>query len=874
MQPSCISFRFSWFRGTTKLALFLLLLSSFLLNIATSPELAARATSAGPQITQILFNQLTPNTLSFSFQSDHLGTASMTISNSFGYTNTKTDSSNTSHSFDFYPLAANATYYYSFATTDSSANTTSSNILTFTTASNTNSFYFTNLSLSFNNTNVVVSWNTNSGASGSSATAQVDYGTDISYGNTVIDNNLRIQHTLSLPNLNAGTSYHFQLKNTDSQNNTLVSPDMMFTMLGNAPTTTATTTPPTTTPTVTTTTATTPTLTTATTTTPTITPTTPNITTVSTSPVMSTSPSVSTTPNPTTTTPSAGLLTLNQAQLVFNGSQTDLNSGLASQTLELSSTQPLSWWVQSFTNNGGAWLSVAPSSGTLSLSGTGLYKSGLSIKVQAPNLIPGQYSGGLFINNSSNSNQAALIVSITLNVTGNTATPTTTISTPPPTTPPASSFNYYLPYLSNGANGFTTYLTLQNQGGASASISLQYYDMTGQAVGNITNNSIVAGGQLNPPNGFLSGTSGSAQLTSSQPLNIVIAESTPTGGSAFMLNKVTGNKLIAPLVLRRAYGGFSSSLYLLNTSLTTSNITVSYYEATGLLVKTQAISLAGHASASLDQTDAVLALSDNFVGWALIQGSGDTLLCAQVLESNPSIKFTATFGVVAAPFTGSPNQTQGAATTIYAPAVFNSAFGSFYSGMTLVNPNAAPANVTVSYYDPTMGSNVLTQKFLLQPNAAQLIFHGDAVVGLPAHFFGSAVVTSDQALAGVLNENGGGSSSGTYNLMTSGNQYLYLPVLANKAFGGYISGLTVLNLTNTVVNFSLHYFDAQGNVVGAAHTYTLQPHGSQPIYQGASAEQLPTGFFGTAQLQADTVNSLAVTSNVANDAFFYTYTAP
>lgn len=866
------------FRRLAQLAL-LTLVATLLLAIfgLSSTTLSA----AGPTVIQTTFRQITSNTLSFSFGTDQPGTASMTLTNTFGYSNTKDDVLASTHSFDFNPLSAGATYYYHFSTTDAANNVTTSSVATLTTATTTNSFYFTNLVTNTSGNPITLQWDTNV-----QADSQVQYGLDANYGlgSTGTDINLGKTHVVHLNDLNSGTLYHYRILDTSPGLNTsLTSPDMTFTVPGNQ---TATPTPtsvgPTATPTVTpigptsTSTPTGPTPTsTATPIGPTATPT--RTATATSTPTVNTATSTAlSTPINSPTVTNSPILAVDVAQLNFSGTPAEVSNGLAAQLFNLSASSAVSWQTQVFTSNGGDWLSLSPASGTLVAAG-GQYTSLVNTKVKANNLAAGHYNGGIFINNSTNPNQAALIVAVSLNVT---AVPVTTTNPPTPTTgtpapPPAPGFTYYLPFLSNGAGGFTTYLTLQNQGAATASVSINYFDSGGHAAGQATNR-IGMGAQWNPANGFVAGASGNAQVISDQPLNIVVSEGTPTGGSAFLLNKVTASKLIAPLILRRAYNNFSTVLYLLNASGNATTVKVSYYAADGTPVKVQNVNLAAHASASLDQTDAVLNLPDGFVGWAALDAGTNASICAQVLESNPTIGFTATFGAVAAPFVNAnlKPQSVGAGTTLYAPAVFNGAYNSFYSGMTLVNANGAPANVTVNYYDPAQGAKVLTQTFRIAANAAQLIFHGDAAVGLPAHFFGSALITSDQPLVGVLNENGGGATSGTYNLLTTGGQRVYLPVLANGAFGGFVSGLTVLNLTAGPVTFSLQYYDGQGNPVGTAHSYTLSPHGSLPLYQGANSEQLASGFFGTAQLVADTPNSLAVTTNVANNQFFYTYTAP
>lgn len=864
---------------TTRLASLSLVLA-LLLNVFNFSIMSLSAN--GLAVIQTTFESVTNNTVVFSLQANQNVTTTMTLVNNVtGYTIRQSDTnSSLLHSFNFNPLSSGTTYSYQFTTTNASGNYVSPPA-TVTTAQAVNTFYFTNLMINSDGNPVTIGWSTNT-----AATSSVDYGLDTNYGLTANGADSYTNHVVPLGSLAAGTLYHYRIKDTNGGGIQLISPDMTFTTPGTpTPTTTASITTATTTTSVTT-------ATTVSTTAGTLTPTTSTTGTVPTT--------ASSTPSPTTTTPTispttpgispttagtgGAILVVDRLQLNFSGSSSEVSDGLASQSLKITSTAPAQWWLQSFTNSGGDWLAANPTSGILGLSGDGSqYLSGVTLTVRALNLTPGNYNGGIFINNSSNPSQPALIVAVALTVIGSNGTPTTATPTPPPTTiAPASGFTYYLPFLSNGANGFTTYLTLQNQGTDKANVAISYFDNLGQTAGLLASSTIGAGAQWNPANSFIAGTSGSGQIVSSQPLNIVVSEATPTGGSAFLLNKVTANRLVAPLVSRQAYGGFSTVLYLMNAGRQPTSIKVTYYAPDGSVVKTQTVNLAAHGSGSLDQSDAVLNLPNEFIGWAALDAGANGSICAQVLESNPILGFTATFGTVAAPFVN-PNtaqtssvgsHTSGAGTTLYAPAIFNGAYGSFYTGMTLVNANAAPANVSVNYYDPSQGNIILTQKFSLNAYAVRPIFHGDPNLGLPAHFYGSATISSDQPLAGVVNENGGGATSGTYNLLTAGGQRIYLPVLANGAYGGYVSGLTILNLTAAPITFSLQYYDSQGNNVGVVRRYSLAAHGSQPVYQKGDSEQLPPGFFGTAQVLVDAPGSVAVTTNVANSQFFYTYTSP
>lgn len=103
-----------------------------------------------------------------------------------------------------------------------------------------------------------------------------------------------------------------------------------------------------------------------------------------------------------------------------------------------------------------------------------------------------------------------------------------------------------------------------------------------------------------------------------------------------------------------------------------------------------------------------------------------------------------------------------------------------------------------------------------------------------------------------------------------------LPVVANGAFGGYITGATIENTTSSIVSGTIQYYDMNGQVVGSTKPFTIGPRASQGVYQGGADQGLPPGFYGTALVTVTNgpTSSLLVTANAQSNQFFYSYTEP
>jgi kumamolisin len=471
----------------------------------------------------------------------------------------------------------------------------------------------------------------------------------------------------------------------------------------------------------------------------------------------------------------------------------------------------------------------------------------------------------------------------TTTITSTTATTTT----PVPTTTPviSSTFSYYLPFLANtyttsGQSGsFTTFLSFQNIGNGSANITLQYYDTDGTNFKNDTTScpTLAAYADCIALNPFASGTKGTGIIISSQPLNVIVAEATPLGGSAYAVSSSAANSLLAPLALTNAYGGFTTQLNIFNVGASQAQVTVTFFNTDGSAAPSntsQILTVLPHTTQTLDQATPISNLPDGFNGWAQITGSSGSTLVVQLLEQNPNTHFVAIANAATTP-----------ATNLYAAAIFNQAFGNFVTGANILNPGNDPILATVTYY-ASDGQVFSSSQFSIAAHAIQAIYQGAngnnpglPSGGLPIGFYGSASVNIVNGAALMLvNEAGGltasGSArSGTYVALSSGGSLVGLPVLANNGFG-YTTGSTIVNNSIDLVGATLQYYNTDGTPQGNVQTLSLAPHASLFIFQGASG--LPTNFFGTAIITQTTgvPHSLLATVNAQADSFFYTYTEP
>jgi hypothetical protein len=563
-------------------------------------------------------------------------------------------------------------------------------------------------------------------------------------------------------------------------------------------------------------------------------------------------------------------------------------------------------------NSGSNWLTIVPLQDTIPVNpGSPVI---ITATVNPTGLSTGTYSATVdFIDNASSNVVATLTVSVVIaapptttptgttptvtgttpTVTGTTptvtgTTPTVTGTTPTITTTPpitGTTYTYYLPFLANayspgsGVTGsFTTFLAFQNTGSGTANVNIQYFDVNGVALSGASVVTTTAKyGETIASNPFATGAHGTGIITSNQPLAVIVSEATPYGGSAYAVNAGASNMLNAPFAYNNTFGGYSTQLTVFNTGSSAVNATVNFYDVSGtqLVAATKTVTVGAKQNVTLDQAATGSNIPTGFNGWAQITSPNGSQLVAQVLEQNPGIRYVS---IVNAQSTSSTN--------VYAPAMFNAAYGNFITGASIVNPNNKVVTVTLTYYNLTGTASAATP-FTIPAFGLVSIYQGSTSAGtgipgngLPNGFAGAATVSSvGGGVIMAVNEfggytSGGTTESGTYSAASSGASVVGLPVIANNGFG-YTTGTTVFNISNQTVTGNLQYYNLNGTAQGAAKSFSIAPNASAIFYQGDPAQGL-TNFYGTAVLTqtGGTANSLIDTTNAVSANFFYTYVEP
>lgn len=451
--------------------------------------------------------------------------------------------------------------------------------------------------------------------------------------------------------------------------------------------------------------------------------------------------------------------------------------------------------------------------------------------------------------------------------------------------PTPAPYTYYLPFIANAyqqpntSGSFSTYIAVQNTSSTIANIHIYYYDTNGSNFANDTTTcpTLAALAECLPVTSsvFSAGSKGAAIITSDQLLNVVVAESTPYGGSAYTVNQGATNSAIAPLAIKNSIN-FITQINIFNGGNTATTANVKFFDLNGnhITAADKNLNINAHTTTTLDQsTDNTLA--SGFYGWAQISGPTGSLLVVQVLEQRPDARFVAVASGIPAP-----------SSTLYAPILFNNAIGGFVTGANIINPNPTPVTVTVTYYDPT-GIPTAATPFSVPANGVVLVYQpsptsaGVPSGGLAAGYYGSATVTSSGGnIAMVVNEAGGLTStgsarSGTYSAALNGGTNVGLPVTANNGFG-YTTGATFVNTSGSQIQGVIRYYSTSGSQVGSDQSFTIAAHSSDLQFQGSSSIGLPSSFYGTAlaSVTSGPAASLIVTANAQSSSFFYTYTEP
>jgi chitinase len=434
-----------------------------------------------------------------------------------------------------------------------------------------------------------------------------------------------------------------------------------------------------------------------------------------------------------------------------------------------------------------------------------------------------------------------------------------------------------LPAMTNGAyGGYVTAATIQNTGTAAAFIRIAYFDQNGAPVGagdaisglpvNASWTVRQDNGNSFPSTGGDAAQAGSAVVSSSQPIAAFVNEFAPgnagdaTSYSGVQVPSGVGATLYAPAIANNAYGGYTTGIGLLNQGSSATDVTITYRDGSGAVVKTQTVTaLAAHAYHGLYSGDSVLGLPSGFAGTATITSSAGQALGAIVNETGPGGQFSSYDAVASG------------STMLNAPVALNNAFGGYYTGMGIQNTSASAGTVTVTYYDASGTPTV--KSFSIPVNGYLGVYQGSATDGPPVGAY-TAVIQSTLPLAAIVNEVAPSSTSAqqstSYNTFSAGSASLNLPLVENAGSDPWNTGEGIMNTGAGSTTVTVTYYNSgTGAAVGTVQTQTLAPNAFWGLYQPSGG--LPGGTRATAVITTSAGSQVAVICNESSTTTFMSY---
>ena len=204
------------------------------------------------------------------------------------------------------------------------------------------------------------------------------------------------------------------------------------------------------------------------------------------------------------------------------------------------------------------------------------------------------------------------------------------------------------------------------------------------------------------------------------------------------------------------------------------------------------------------------------------------------------------------------------------PAVSNGAYGGYVTAATVQNTGSATAIVRIAYFDQN-GSPVGAGDSINLPVNASWTVRQDNGNSFPssggdAAQAGSAVVLSSQPVAAFVNEfppgNVGDATSYTGVQVAGGvGTTLYAPTIVNNAYGGYTTGIGLLNQGSSLTNVTITYRAGSGALVKTQTVMGLAAHAYKALYSGDATLALPSGFAGTATITSSAGQPLGAVVN-------------
>lgn len=285
-------------------------------------------------------------------------------------------------------------------------------------------------------------------------------------------------------------------------------------------------------------------------------------------------------------------------------------------------------------------------------------------------------------------------------------------------------------------------------------------------------------------------------------------------------------------------GPYSSAMNIQNLGSLESTVTISYYNASGVLEKTSTHSIA---------VDDVLSV---YVPTVDGLDSGEYSV---VISSSEPVAAVSNFSDAdsGASFSGF---TEGA-TSWFIPSTYDNYYG-YFSEIYAQNVSSSSTDITLSIYVSGSSTPVYTDTKLNVPANASVNWGQSGLAQLLDNIAYSAKVTATGNIVAMANIFGSGSTAQqlySYNGFSSGAKTFFTPAVY-KNFYGWNAAIGIQNVSTSVANVRVTYS------TGYFKDYVIQPSSGKEIYvPGESA--LPSGEF-SAKITSD--QDIAVMVNMSN----------
>jgi hypothetical protein len=299
-----------------------------------------------------------------------------------------------------------------------------------------------------------------------------------------------------------------------------------------------------------------------------------------------------------------------------------------------------------------------------------------------------------------------------------------------------------------------------------------------------------------------------------------------------------------------APGTWTSSINIQNTGTGAADVVIDYNDAAGTTVFTDS---------SISGVNAIPVGGSRTIVMSTVAGlpSGQFSV---VMSSNQPLEVVANSSSNIPKTAGAYSGVKGEelASTLYFSGLYKNYYG-FNSELVLQNSEATTANITIRFYNPATGDEIIAAAITdTIPANASKVFGLSSYAGVPSgntNGLLSAKVTSDTLLAGIANvwTAARWSEFGDYNGVSVGTTTLYAPGLY-KNYYNFVSAFTIMNVGTMDTAITLTYTN------GTVENAILKPFQSIQYYQPNNAA-LPSG--NSAGVFSAKVESLSTAGNPA-----------